>query len=115
MRPYYADSMVTLYHGDCREVLPSIDVSGVSCVIADPPYGETTLEKNASCEWCDRGPTEAHHYLGYERQYWLTVRWLCRSCHLTTHKRGWAAAAAATALPSALPCRAPRRQGGENR
>jgi site-specific DNA-methyltransferase (adenine-specific) len=50
MTPYYADSMVTLYHGDCRELLPSIDSTGVSCVIADPPYGETSLA------W-DRWPT----------------------------------------------------------
>lgn len=44
MRPYYSDSLVTLYHGDCREVLPKIDCAAVSCVIADPPYGETSLE-----------------------------------------------------------------------
>lgn len=36
MRPYYQDEAVTLYHGDCREVLPSI--GAVSLVVADPPY-----------------------------------------------------------------------------
>lgn len=49
-RPYYSDEFVTLYHGDCREILPSIDLSAARCVIADPPYGETTLK------W-DRWPT----------------------------------------------------------
>lgn len=49
------------------------------------------LERKDDCEWCGRGPTEAHHYAGYERDVWLLVKWLCRSCHITTHKRGWAA------------------------
>lgn len=38
MKPYYEDGAVTLYHGDCLEVLPAIPAGLVSCVIADPPY-----------------------------------------------------------------------------
>lgn len=30
---------VTLYEGDCREVLPKLVVGDIECVIADPPYG----------------------------------------------------------------------------
>ena len=37
MKPYYADEWVTIYHGDCREVLPGIDP--VETCISDPPYG----------------------------------------------------------------------------
>jgi len=37
MKPYYQDSYVTLYHGDCREVLPM--VGAVDLVLTDPPYG----------------------------------------------------------------------------
>jgi site-specific DNA-methyltransferase (adenine-specific) len=40
--PYYADDLVTLYLGDCREVLPALGVKA-DCVVADPPYGETSL------------------------------------------------------------------------
>jgi len=40
--PYFADDLVTLYLGDCREVLPALGVTA-DCVIADPPYGETSL------------------------------------------------------------------------
>lgn len=37
VKPYYSDDLVTIYHGDAREVLPSLDV--VARLIAtDPPY-----------------------------------------------------------------------------
>lgn len=36
MTPYYQDDLVTLYHGDCREVLPTL--LPVDLVVTDPPY-----------------------------------------------------------------------------
>jgi len=42
MKPYYADEQVSLYHGDCREILPALGVTA-DLVLADPPYGETSL------------------------------------------------------------------------
>lgn len=36
MKPYYSDEYVTLYHGDCRDVLPTLSFD---VVITDPPYG----------------------------------------------------------------------------
>lgn len=38
MKSYYHDeaSGITIYHGDCREVLPNIDANAV---VSDPPYG----------------------------------------------------------------------------
>lgn len=36
MRPYYDDGSVTIYHGDCREVLPLVYADAV---VTDPPYG----------------------------------------------------------------------------
>lgn len=35
--PYYQDAYVTLWHGDCRELLPM--VGAVDVVLTDPPYG----------------------------------------------------------------------------
>lgn len=42
LTPYYQENGITIYHGDCREVLPSL--SPVDVVIADPPYGQTSLK-----------------------------------------------------------------------
>ena len=35
--PYYQDESVTIYHGDCREILPTLPK--VDLVLTDPPYG----------------------------------------------------------------------------
>lgn len=44
MKPYYEDDLVTLYHGDCRDILPSLmEDLRFRVTIADPPYGETSL------------------------------------------------------------------------
>ena len=40
--PYYSDDLVTLYHGDFEDILPSI--GRVDAIVTDPPYGETSLE-----------------------------------------------------------------------
>jgi site-specific DNA-methyltransferase (adenine-specific) len=37
--PYYRDESVTLWHGDCREILPSVAPSSVALLLTDPPYG----------------------------------------------------------------------------
>lgn len=37
MKPYYEAGGVTIYHGDCREVLPHIGSADLLCT--DPPYG----------------------------------------------------------------------------
>ncbi len=36
MKPYYQDEWVTIYHGDCREILPSLPK--VDLVVSSPPY-----------------------------------------------------------------------------
>ena len=36
MRPYYEHGGITIYHGDCREVLPTL---AFDVIVTDPPYG----------------------------------------------------------------------------
>lgn len=36
MKPYYEHGGITIYHGDCREFLPSLRADAI---VTDPPYG----------------------------------------------------------------------------
>jgi site-specific DNA-methyltransferase (adenine-specific) len=40
MTPYYQHAGITIYHGDCREVLPHVE--GADFVLTDPPYADKT-------------------------------------------------------------------------
>ena len=59
MKPYYQDPHVTLYLGDCREVLPAIDVVP-DHVITDPPFATETHEGARSMR--DKGEGEIIPY-----------------------------------------------------
>lgn len=37
MKPYFQEDGITIYHGDCREVLPSLEACDL--LLTDPPYG----------------------------------------------------------------------------
>jgi DNA modification methylase len=37
MTPYYSEGGIDIYHGDCREILPSIGMADL--IVTDPPYG----------------------------------------------------------------------------
>lgn len=41
-RPFYDADGITLYHGDCRDIVPQLQA--FDAIIADPPYAETDLE-----------------------------------------------------------------------
>ena len=57
MKPYYEKDGITIYHGNCFDVLPLI--SGVECVVTSPPYNQKIDQFKASGfkaggEWADR-------------------------------------------------------------
>jgi site-specific DNA-methyltransferase (adenine-specific) len=41
--PYYTDDLVTVYHGDCVEVMPQFPESSVDAIVTDPPYDLTSI------------------------------------------------------------------------
>jgi len=42
MTPYYEQDGITIYHGDCRGVLPTLRPQGADLLLTDPPYGRST-------------------------------------------------------------------------
>lgn len=44
MKPYYADGLVTIYHGDALDVLAGLELA-VDAVVTDPPYASGTRQE----------------------------------------------------------------------
>jgi len=56
MKPYYESGGVTIYHGDARDVLPTLDT--VDLILTDPPYS-ARAHKNARGHWKADGQERA--------------------------------------------------------
>ena len=39
MRPFYEQDGITIFNGDCRDILPTLARESVDLVLTDPPYG----------------------------------------------------------------------------
>jgi DNA modification methylase len=50
LAPYYSHAGIAIYHGDCREVLPTLADESIDLVLTDPPYGISH-----PCDYADRG------------------------------------------------------------
>jgi len=38
VKPYFEEDGITIYHADCREVLPQLERESISCCVTSPPY-----------------------------------------------------------------------------
>ena len=63
MKPYYEHAGITIYHGDCREILPTL--SKCDLLLTDPPYGIDYNPKRS------RKSTQP----GRDRQNWKSSEW----------------------------------------
>ena len=72
MKPYYESGGITIYHGDWRDVLPSL--SAVDLVMTDPPYG---VEKQARTYHKRSGVAE-----GWDAEF--DTAWMAEAARLTT-------------------------------
>lgn len=59
MTPYYEDDMVTLWHGDCRQVMSELGEASVDAIVTDPPYELAFMGKG----WDASG-------IAYDRRVW---------------------------------------------
>lgn len=62
MKPYYQDDLVTIYLGDCREIMPTI--TRPDLVLTDPPYGIGRDGKPASTS--RHGGHKGYPFLGWD-------------------------------------------------
>src|SRR4029453_6791616 len=67
MTPYYVDPWLTVYQGDCREVMATMEPESVHCVVTSPPYWG--LRDYGSAPVVSGGdPTHAHEWtIGVKR------------------------------------------------
>jgi hypothetical protein len=47
VKPYYEQDGIAIYHGDCREVLPSLSAD---VLVTDPPFGIGYFSNRTKCE-----------------------------------------------------------------
>jgi site-specific DNA-methyltransferase (adenine-specific) len=67
LKPYYEEEGITIYHGDCREILPQLEP--VDLVLTDPPYGTG---------WVRGGGAVGEFSAKHERPEWdvFSMDWL---------------------------------------
>lgn len=64
MKPYYDEGGITIYHGDCREILPALPKADL--VLTDPPYGIGRDGKPPSTS--SRGGHKGYEFLGWDKE-----------------------------------------------
>ena len=73
--PYYDRDGITIWHADCRDILPTIDPASVDLLLTDPPYGmayKPLRGSDGSKRWTeavigDDAPFDPSPLLGYPR------------------------------------------------
>jgi len=70
VKPYYEDGSVTIFHGDCREVLPDIEAE---VLVSDPPYG---MNLNTDYSGIDRGRGRKYERIAEDDQPFDPTEWL---------------------------------------
>jgi site-specific DNA-methyltransferase (adenine-specific) len=81
--PYYADDHVTLYLGDCLEVMASLPDATVATVLADPPYSSGGRRENSrSLRKSMLRATEDDEWIHGDAMSTQGFTWLMRQCGL---------------------------------
>lgn len=52
VKPYYQDEYVTIYHGDCRQILPHLPDKSIDLMLTSPPYN-VGMEYEKVLDWTE--------------------------------------------------------------
>lgn len=107
MRPYYEADGITIYHGDCREVLPSIEPASVALLVSDPPYGMAFggfrgVQANVSADGARQGVRIVRQMLFEARPVLRPDAHLYLFCHWESWPDFYDAASGAVNIKNAL-------------
>lgn len=94
MNPYYERGGITIYHGDCREILPTLKAD---CVVTSPPYNTLPQSANSSGLHKPKGGVNAWMLkasLGYsdnmpEEEYQVWLNGILHQCAEITRGLVW--------------------------
>jgi len=101
MKPYFEEDGITIYLGDCREVLPQLEVNSIDMILTDPPYdrdsvwiygeiakhGRELLKEKAFCyAYCGADSLPEVVAIMKPHLYWF---WLFTIAHNGAHPRVW--------------------------
>lgn len=76
-QPFYQDEFITIFHGDCRHILPHL--GNFDLLLTDPPYGITFAGQPT--KWQRRAGQKAEEWDNDTVEEWvlLLARQLCRT------------------------------------
>ena len=57
--------MVTILHGDCRDVMATLDENSVASIVSDPPYGLSFMGKGSTGK---AAVLEGFSFIGIEKE-----------------------------------------------
>lgn len=99
MKPYFEEDGITIYHGDCREILPQLPKTDLVC--ADPPYNvgmdygthNDSMLEDEYAQWAKQIVWDCRNMAS--NQFWVAPRYkmhlwtgLLHDAHLITIRRG---------------------------
>lgn len=95
-KPYYQDDNVTIYHGDCRDILP--ELPKVDLVLTDPPYNIFAIGRVGNFEEMMGDKTSRFKFQQLFQQWLLEVTFLMQPNSWVLIFGGWQTSD--TVLPS---------------
>jgi len=83
LKPYYEHAGITIYHGDCRDVLPLLEPGSVDLVLTDPPYLEGDMSailplllRMTTAVVVSPGKLESFNWIARQKPVW-EYAWKC--------------------------------------